>query len=245
MAGVSIHAHVRGERMFIRPGIFSPVSFNPRPRAGRKSQPKPVPLPEYVSIHAHVRGERDGDPRENFKIFVFQSTPTCGAKADLAGRVRAAPHCFNPRPRAGRKATPDLAEQRLGVSIHAHVRGESGGDCVITAESAVFQSTPTCGAKVGNVRDVTLNLEFQSTPTCGAKVRLSLRVVLVLAVSIHAHVRGESSFNRGLYSISALFQSTPTCGAKDDPLGIVVGENRFQSTPTCGAKVGVLAVDIL
>ena len=58
---------------------------------------------------------------------MFQSTPTCGAKAS------------NRHP----------AFPQHGVSIHAHVRGERPRPNTPTPSLVLFQSTPTCGAKVG------------------------------------------------------------------------------------------------
>jgi len=145
---------------------------------------------------------------------VFQSAPLCGAKGSPPAAKRSGTRCFNPRPRAGRKAAVLLAmghDQYVSihahvrgeravdphgvhdrdVSIHAHVRGESNGASLDATGKVVFQSTPTCGAK-GFMLPGRLKLEgFNPRPRAGRKPIYAGHARQQAHVSIHAHVRGE------------------------------------------------------
>jgi len=120
---VSIHAPARGATTMCSVSIFSPQSFNPRPRAGgdprRSSWPRSplmfqstpprggrrelfrglLPL-KHVSIHAPARGATDRHGRGSLATESFNPRPRAGG--DVVFPVfPVCAHSFNPRPRAG------------------------------------------------------------------------------------------------------------------------------------------------
>jgi len=102
---VSIHAPVRGRIVTsARVGTFA--GFNPRPRAGAN----------WCLREVGVTRTR------------FNPRPRAGANIIAASGLMVPPR-FNPRPRAGANDGDQTNQRRVGVSIHAPVRGriDDGG----------------------------------------------------------------------------------------------------------------------
>ena len=191
---VSIHAHVRGERVRSQIASASFSLFQSTPTCGAKEEILGYLLAfgGDVSIHAHVRGERQPEQSAVGRLDrVSIHAHVRGERRQRGQASRAG--CFNPRPRAGRKqhhdqrngcrnqfqSTPTCGAKGAGwrqgcdcqkaVSIHAHVRGERRSIRRAPAARLPFQSTPTCGAKAVVCGGAEGRPRFNPRPRAGRK----------------------------------------------------------------------------
>ena len=171
-----VHPHVRGERdLGEGPGIralrFTPTCVGSAKGASRRRGSLPV--------HPHVRGERP--VASSSMVQLIGSPPRAwgarGGRHVLRRRVRFTPTCVGS---ATATACPTTA-----VSVHPHVRGERVG-----RHDASGQNNGSPPRAWGARRSRVLHFRLQRfTPTCVGSARRRWQVVL--ALSVHPHVRGE------------------------------------------------------
>ncbi len=209
-----------------------PCCFNPRARAGRDVRHSP----------SYTLGSS------------FQSTRPCGARRAGTGQWPQR-RCFNPRARAGRDVLTVLKRGAIPVFQSTRPCGARLDRLSDGGALLVFQSTRPCGARRGRQaghaghwrfnpraragRDSTSmpfsqrGMRFQSTRPCGARHIHGAAAHQVLAVSIHAPVRGATVH---LHSVQAqIFGFNPRARAGRDARFAATRRARFRFNPRARA----------
>ena len=123
--------------------------FNPRPRAGGDCSP----------------------PWSVTSVFLFQSTPPCGGRLDLlvlddlGSQFQSTPPC------GGRRWHRQTLRLRIGVSIHAPVRGATQVAPIYSSYVESFQSTPPCGGRLFSSTSPSAISCFNPRPRAGGDCR--------------------------------------------------------------------------
>ena len=125
----------------------------------------------------------------------------------------------------------------MDVSIHAPVRGATFTDRSSCPADERFNPRPRAGGdSTISIDGKVLQSEFQSTPPCGGRPVDFRWSDTEVAVSIHAPVRGATSWDGTRKMHDKKFQSTPPCGGRPGPGLLTTSALRFQSTPPCGGR---------
>ena len=156
----------------------------------------------WVSIHAPVRG----------------ATLTSSPPTRLVGPTTVSIHA----PVRGATANEPCGDFTLAivVSIHAPVRGATSRRRRTFYGAVSFNPRPRAGGdgeQMASSNWKPIREKFQSTPPCGGRLAMPFGICTgILVVSIHAPVRGATSYKdfSSWRTVFKLFQSTPPCGGR-------------------------------
>ena len=257
LSGFNPRPRAGGDRVRIR-SRRSYASFNPRPRAGGDYEIF-AGVRQRACFNPRPRAGRDGISLSYDSAMIeFQSTPPCGGRhglerissrgipvsihAPVRGATRrswlasGAFGSFNPRPRAG----GDKVAEVWGTHGNSfNPRPRAGGDIVKQIPRCSYRSfnpRPRAGGDLISFAASSQKLQFQSTPPCGGRLSLFISTFSPASVSIHAPVRGATSFWITSSVMSSGFNPRPRAGGDSDPGAQGNGIKEFQSTPPCGGR---------
>ena len=166
---------------------------------------------------------------------MFQSTRPCGARHLRLRRHRAGVGVSIHAPVRGATGGAPVGAGRAGVSIHAPVRGATRRQGRVQLRRVVSIHAPVRGATGRRTEPAARKMGFNPRARAGRDRRSCCDVLSVCDVSIHAPVRGATHF-RGYLLRVRMFQSTRPCGARRAQELAGLPGMPFQSTRPCGAR---------
>ena len=134
---------------------------------------------------------------------------------------------------------PQLAGTSWPVSIHAPVRGATSLE-LFTGLFFQFQSTPPCGGRPPAGTTYRPISVFQSTPPCGGRHDTLTTEQKYDPVSIHAPVRGATSWEDYIAFHGHVSIHAPVRGATRSAVETGDGRGSFNPRPRAGGDKGII-----